>query len=138
MKLLNIYGKIVSKNVSKYAIKWDEPSRSKIQFQIKQFLKQYWKNQIVFEEFPVFGSRMKVDILNVTSKIAVEVNGSQHSKYNKFFHGKSRLNYLRGIKRDVAKEAWLTLNQFTLVEIFDNEVNLVDHQFFKDKYNISL
>ena len=138
MKLLNIYGKTVSKNVSNYLIKWDSPSRSKIQFQIKQFLKQYWKNHIVYEEFPVFGSRMKVDILDFTSKVAVEVNGSQPSKFNKFFHGESRLNYLRSIKRDVAKEAWLTSNEFTLVEIYDHEVKTVSPEFFKDKYNITL
>ena len=100
MKLYNIYGKVVSKNVSGYLIDWDSKSRSKIQYKVKQFLKQYWKNHIVYEEFPVFGSKLKVDILNATRKIAVEVHGPQHSSFNKFFHGESRLNYLKSIKRD--------------------------------------
>ena len=138
MKLYNLYGKIVNKNVSSCLIDWDSPSRSKIQFNTKQFLKTFWKNHIVYEEFPVFGSRLKVDILNATRKIAVEVHGSQHSEYNKFFHGDSRLNYLKSIKRDVAKEKWLVANDFTLVEIYDNEVKGLNQQFFKDKYDITL
>ena len=104
----------------------------------KQFLKKYWKNHIVYEEFPVFGSRLKVDIVNATLRIAVEVHGKQHSAYNKFFHGDSRLNYLKSIKRDVAKEKWLVLNEFQLVEVYENEVKDLSEQFFKDKFNINL
>ena len=138
MKLYNVYGKVVSKNVSQYLVKWEASSRSKVQFNTKQFLKKYWKNHIVYEEFPVFGSRLKVDIVNATLKIAVEVHGKQHSAYNKFFHGDSRLNYLKSIKRDVAKERWLSLNEFHLIEIYENEVKDLSEQFFKDKFNINL
>jgi hypothetical protein len=138
VKLYNVYGKAVSKNVSQYLVDWDASSRSKVQFNTKQFLKKYWKNHIVYEEFPVFGSRLKVDIVNATLRIAVEVHGKQHSAYNKFFHGDSRLNYLKSIKRDVAKEKWLSLNKFQLVEIYENEVKDLSEQFFKDKFNINL
>lgn len=138
MKLLNLYGKAVSKDVSSYSIDWDGPSRSKLQFKTKQFLKQYWKNHNVFEEFPVFGSRLKVDLINTTRMIAVEVHGPQHSAYNKFFHNESRLNYLKSIKRDVAKENWLAINKFTLVEVYANEVDSLNEKFFKEKYNIIL
>jgi len=138
MKLLNLYGKTVSKNVSKYLIDWDKPSRSKIQFNTKQFLKKYWKNHIVYEEFPVYGSLLKVDLINATLKIAVEVHGPQHSAFNKFFHNESRLNYLKSIKRDVAKENWLTLNKFILIEVYHDQVNELSEKFFKEKYNIIL
>lgn len=138
MKLYNIYGKLANKNVYSYIIDWEKPSRSKIQFATKQFLKTFWKNQEVYEEFPVFGSRLKVDILNITLKIAIEVQGEQHSSYNKFFHGDSRLNYLKSIKRDVAKEKWLELNKFFLVEIYEHEVNQLSQKFFKEKFNIIL
>lgn len=138
MKLLNIYGKAVSKNVSQYLIDWDAKSRSKVQFKTKQFLKTFWKNHIVYEEFPVFGSRLKVDIVNATLRVAVEVHGSQHSEYNKFFHGDSRLNYLKSIKRDVAKENWLAINKFQLVEVYEDEVNDLSVGFFKEKFNINL
>lgn len=138
MKLLNVYGKAVSKNVSNCLIDWEGPSRSKIQFKTKQFLKAFWKNHIVYEEFPVYGSLLKVDILNVTRKIAVEVHGPQHSSYSKFFHGESRLNYLKSIKRDVQKENWLDLNKIFLVEVYDFEVDQLSEQFFKQKFNITL
>ena len=138
MKLYNIYGKVASKNVSQYLIDWDASSRSKVQFKTKQFLKKYWKNHIVYEEFPVFGSRLKVDIINATLRIAVEVHGNQHSAYNKFFHGDSRLNYLKSIKRDVAKEKCLSLNKFQLLEVYEDEVKNLNEQFFLDKFNIKL
>lgn len=47
-------------------IKWRGKSRSKLQLTVKNFLEPYWKNHIVFEEFPVYGTRMSVDFLNAT------------------------------------------------------------------------
>jgi hypothetical protein len=68
----------------------------------------------------------------------VEVHGPQHSSYNKFFHNDSRLNYLKSIKRDVAKENWLVLNKFILIEVYHDEVDSLTENFFKEKHNISL
>lgn len=138
MRLYNIYGKAVSKNVLRYRINWDAKSRSKIQQKTKLFLKRFWKNHIVYEEFPVYGSRMKVDFINATKKIAIEVHGPQHSEFNKFFHNNSRLNYLKSIKRDVQKEKWLELNNFTLVEIYYDEVDKLSEKFFEEHYNVIL
>jgi len=138
VKLYNIYGRLANKNVHSYIIDWQKPCRSKIQFATKQFLKTFWKNHVVYEEFPVFGSRLKVDIVNATLRIAVEVQGKQHTSYNKFFHGESRLNYLKSIKRDVVKEKWLSANNFKFVEIYEDEVKDLSTQFFKDKFNIIL
>jgi very-short-patch-repair endonuclease len=138
MKLYNIYGRVINKNVFKYLIKWDAKSKSNLQRKTKQFLKDYWQNHVVYEEFPVFGSRMRVDFLNATKKIAVEVHGPQHSEFNKFFHNDSRLNYLKSIKRDVKKEEWLALNKYTFVEIYHDEVEDLSVEFFKDTYNIIL
>ena len=64
MRLYNVYGNLQSKNVTKFLIDWDSKSRSKLQFKAKQFFKSIWEKQIVYEEFPVFGSKMKVDFLN--------------------------------------------------------------------------
>ena len=122
MKLYDINGNLQSKNVTKYRIKWGKKSRSKIQFAVKPLLKPLWVNQTVFEEFPVYGSMMKVDLLNSTKKIAIEVQGRQHTKFNKFFHGGSRMNYLRSIKIDQQKRKWLSNNGFKLIEINEDEV----------------
>ena len=130
MRLYNVYGKSVTKNVTKYLIDWDGKSRSKLQFNVKQFFKKYWENQIVYEEFPVFGTRMKVDLLNATKRVAIEVNGDQHSQFNPFFHKNSRANYLNHIKLD--------LNSFMLIEIYKDDLLNLDREFFKQKFDLDL
>ena len=137
MRLYNVKGKLQSKLVSKYLIDWNKKSRSKIQFKVKQFLKSYWQNHVVYEEFPVYGTRMKVDILNATKKIAVEVNGRQHSSFNSFFHNNSRAKYLGSIKRDVEKAQWLEKNSFSLIEIEEHEIDKLSEEFIV-KNNIKL
>ena len=137
MRLYNIYGRQQYKNVEKYRVDWEAECRSKIQFKVKSFLKKYWENHIVYEEFPVYGTRLKVDLLNASNKIAVEVQGKQH-EFNKHFHGNSRLKYLQSIKRDIKKSQWLEKNEFTLVEVMQDEVPLINEKFFLDKYDITL
>jgi hypothetical protein len=132
MKLYSVTGRIINKNVSQFLIDWDKQSRSKIQFQVKQFLKPFW------QEFPVFGSRMKVDFINVSRKIAVEVNGDQHSSFNKFFHNNSRLNYLNSIKRDYKKSVWLEKNGFQLIELETSDLNKLSYDYINHTFNISL
>ena len=138
MRLYNVYGKLQSKQVTRFIIDWDKPCRSKVQFKTKQFLKKFWENQVVYEEFPVYGTKMKVDILNATKKIAVEVQGNQHTSFNKFFHNNSRLKYLESIKRDAQKAQWLEKNGYTLVEIHEKEVESLNKEFFLNNFNIVL
>ena len=138
MRLINIYGREQYKNVEKYRVDWDAKCRSKIQFTVKTFLRQYWQNHIVYEEFPVYGTRLKVDLLNASNKIAVEVQGKQHEQFNKHFHANSRLKYLQSIKRDVKKSQWLEKNGFIVVEIMQDEVPTLNEDFFLKKYDITL
>ena len=73
----------VTKRVSKanrYSIKWKEKSRSKLQFGVKQFLLPYWSSDVVFEEFPVAGTRLTLDFYNANKKVAIEVQGAQPLK----------------------------------------------------------
>jgi len=138
MRLFNIRGKLIYKNVNSKRIKWSKKSRSKAQFKTKQFLKEFWENQIVYEEFPVYGSRMSVDFLNATKRIAVEVQGDQHFKFNKFFHKNSRSKYLEAIKRDVEKQKWIEKNNFQFLEIRTDEIHLLTVKYIKSKFNIDL
>jgi len=137
MRLYNVYGRLARKNVTKFKMDWDKKSRSKIQFQVKQFLKPFWSGHVVFEEFPVYGTRLKVDILNATRKIAVEVQGQQHEKFNPFFH-QNRANFLKSVKRDTQKYDWLILNDFKVIEINYDEVGSLSKNFFETKYNCKL
>tara|TARA_Y100001973_G_C5158494_1_gene312196 strand:- start:731 stop:1147 length:417 start_codon:yes stop_codon:yes gene_type:complete len=138
MRLFNINGRLQKKSVSKYLINWNKKSRSKVQFKTKKFLEPFWKGQIVYEEFPVYGSRMTVDILNATKKLAIEVQGKQHGEFNKFFHSNSRLKYLEGIKRDIKKAEWLESNGFILFEIEEDEVDSLSLEFFLEKFGMSI
>jgi hypothetical protein len=138
MRLYDIKGKLRSRNVSRFLIDWNKKSRSKIQFKVKQFLKTYWKNQIVYEEFPVYGTLMKVDILNATKKIAVEVQGRQHSEFNKFFHKNSASNYLNSIKRDCQKREWLELNNFKILEIEEEDINKLSAEYILKTFSVSI
>ena len=76
-----------------YLIDWEKGSRSKLQAKVKNFLKVFWDGDVVFEEFPVVGSRLTLDFYNATKNIAIEVQGKQHTKYNKFFHNDNKINY---------------------------------------------
>jgi hypothetical protein len=136
MRLLNVNGRLVNKNVKRYSINWQAKSRSKLQFKFKEFFYPYWKNHIVYEEFPVYGSMLKIDLLNATKKIAVEIQGSQHESFNKFFHDNSRLKYLESIKRDVKKEKWIELNEFKFLELYEDDLKNLSPQYIEEKCGI--
>ena len=136
MRLLNTNGRLVNKNVKKYLINWDKPSRSNLQFKFKKFFQTYWKNHIVYEEFPVYGTMLKVDLLNATKKIAIEIQGDQHESFNKFFHDNSRLKYLESIKRDVKKEKWLEMNEFKFIELYEDDLKVLSPQYIEEKCGI--
>jgi hypothetical protein len=133
MRLLNVNGTLVNKNVRKYLVNWEGKSRSKLQYKFKQFFYPYWKNHIVYEEFPVYGSMLKVDLLNATKKIAVEIQGEQHESFNKFFHDNSRLKYLQSIKRDVKKEKWLEINEFKFIQVYESDLITLSTRHIEEK-----
>mgnify|MGYP003138104069 FL=1 len=131
MKFTDAYGKTRNlKNAKKYLIDWNKPSRSKFQTQVKKFLYKYWKNDIVFEEFRVVGSRLSLDFYNANKKIAVEVQGAQHTKYVKFFH-KNRFKYCDQLKRDEKKLDFCKANDIKLAEIYPKDV--VTASLFEDQ-----
>ncbi len=131
MKLFKIGGGYVEKAVTKYLIKWNKKSRSKFQEGVKFALFPYWKNQIVYEEFPVAGTRMTIDILNLNKKIAIEVQGEQHRTPNKHFHGGDKMNFYAQIERDMQKKKYCELNGWTMVEIYPEEMPLTEESLKK-------
>ena len=136
MEFKTIYGDTKRiKNVKKRIIDWSAPSKSKRQREVKKFLKKYWQSHVVFEEFPVAGTRLSIDFYNANKKIAVEVQGSQHTKYNSFFHGGHKNNYLEQLKRDEMKFKFCELNEIQLIEIYDGDI--INLSLFK-KFDVSL
>ena len=114
------------KGSRKYLIKWDAASKSKIQNLVKNYLKKYWEHDIVFEEFPLVGSRMTFDFYNATKNIIIEVQGKQHTKFVPFMHANSKINYLKQLKRDEDKIKFCNLNKIVLLEYFDGDNTLSD------------
>jgi len=117
------------RNPTKYLIKWDKKCRSKLQKKVKDLLYKYWKADVVFEEFPVLGSRMTIDFYNANKNIAIEVDGMQHYKYNKFFHSNSKHKFLEQLKRDEQKELFCESNSIKLIRIMENEK--IDEELLK-------
>jgi hypothetical protein len=122
MKFKTLHGglKRVAK-IRNYLVDWDTPSKSKLQFNVKQHLKDYWKYHVVFEEFPVAGTKLSLDFYNATKKIAIEVQGAQHRKYVPHFHGKNKINYMDQLRRDKQKVDFCAINNLKLIEIYDTD-----------------
>lgn len=104
-----------------YIINWDKSSRSKRQYEVKQFLRKYWSEDFVFEEFPMAGTRLSFDFYNSSKNIMVEVQGGQHLKYTPFFHGKAKSEFVSQIRRDNEKLKFCKLNNIPMVEIYPKD-----------------
>ena len=116
--------KYVWRNDKQYIIDWDKPSRSKEQTKVKEFLRQHWEKDVVFEEYRIPKSLLKVDFINASKKIALEHQGKgAHNEYNPFFHNNSRTNYLASLKRDVKKLKILEHNGYTVIETYTKDLN---------------
>jgi very-short-patch-repair endonuclease len=137
MKFKTLNGKIRNKNINKYRVNWDKPSRSKFQFAVKQFLRQYWEKHVVYEEMNVVGTKLKVDFFNATKGLAIEVDGAQHNEFNKFYHGTAS-GYLQSLKRDDKKEKFFELNGIKLIRIFPEDLDNLNQSFFQEKFGVSL
>ena len=81
---------------------------------------------------------MKVDFINATKKIAIEVNGPQHDAFHKFFHGNSRAKYLQSIKRDHQKMEWLEKNSFIIMQIYEDDIKKLAPDYIAETFGISL
>lgn len=128
MKFLNIFGKPVNKDISKYRLDWDKKTRSKMQDTFKRWLRVYFPNHVIYEEVQVFGTKMSVDFLDYTAKIIYEVQGAQHQKYNSFMHGGDRMKYREQMRHDEKKREWAELNGYEFIEIFPDRVKEIERE----------
>lgn len=137
MRLKTLSGKLKYKNCKKYLIDWDKKQKSGYQTQVKDFLSQFWSKDVVYSEFPVFGSKMTIDLFNATRMIGIEVQGEHHGQYIQFF-SKSRAGYLSQIKRDVSKQKWCEINEIKLLEIYPEDLKNLSHDFFVKQFGVFL
>ena len=138
MKFKRLNAKDQNINTSKYVINWKDDSLSKIQYRIKSFLYPYWRGHVVFEELRLAGTRLRLDFLNITRNIAVEVDGKQHTDPKNYFNGGNKFTWLAQVERDLEKDRWCELNGFKLVRINESEVDSITSEWFLEKYDIAL
>ena len=75
---------------------------------------------------------MRADLINLTSKIFLEVSpAATHTKYNKFMH-RSRPGFLATIKRDEKKRIWAEQNGFLYVELNDAAIKGISKEIFAE------
>jgi len=137
MKFYSIHGKLVTVNVSKYRVDWQRKV-SAPQFAAKSFLFPYWRNDIVLEELRIPGSLFRIDLVNLSKKVIIEISPrSLHVNYNKFMH-RNRAGYLKKIKSDAEKLKWAEKSGFKFVEFYDEDLANLSPEYLKEKFDLDL
>ena len=122
MKFKTLTGRLRTvSRTNRYLIDWDAKSKSLLQAKVKAFLRDHWRNDVVFEEFPLAGTKMSFDFFNASKKIMIEVQGNQHQRYTPFFHNKNKANFLSQLRRDKDKHHFCKLNDISLIEIYPKD-----------------
>lgn len=138
MKVTGLNGRIYNLAVSSYLIDWS-PKRevSAPQAEVKRFLFPYWRGHVCTEETRIPGTRMRLDLLNWTRRIAVEVSPQSSHSFNKFFH-RDRARFSAAVGRDLSKAKWCLANGFTFVELTDDDIPKLSPAWFLEVYDITL
>ena len=121
MKLINMSGRVVSVkiNPADFPIR-GTGSKSKIQTRVGEALQKRFKLQTILEEWTIPASRMSLDFFLPNIKVACEIQGEQHRKFSKFFHG-SIQGFKEQLKRDSEKREWCKMNDIELIEIYEED-----------------
>jgi hypothetical protein len=121
-----------------YNINWQKGGSSKLETRFKELIFPYWSNQIVLEQLRIPSSLLRIDFLNCNKKLAVEINGPQHGRFNKHFHRNSSANWLASIKRDMKKIAWCEKNGITVLELVEDDLNWFSPKYIQEKFGIDI
>lgn len=101
----------------------DNRPRSKYHLLARELLQDYFALDLILEEVPVPGERLFLDFFLPIRKLAVEVHGEQHYKFNSRFHADIS-DFKHGQLRDKNKQAWCELNNITLLILkYDDTTN---------------
>jgi hypothetical protein len=119
MKMFNIQGDLVNVDVRQSSYPISLGGKSKLQLELGKKLQELYPYDVILEEFPVPGSRMRVDFFVPGKRLLYEADGAQHDNFIPFFHGdKATSNKYAGqVIRDSSKETWAEMNGFSLNRI---------------------
>lgn len=132
--------KLVYISLKKYKIDWAENGASKLEKKTKDFLRPFWQNCLCGEQVRIPGSLLRIDIVNFTKKICIEISPeSHHGKFNPFFHKGNRLNYKNSILRDMQKQTYIEEKmKYKYIELNEDDVNNLSRKMFSEKFNLYL
>lgn len=83
----------------------------------RAILKELFSLNQILEEVSLPGtSKLTADFFIPDLRLIIEVNGQQHYKYVKHFHGNKK-GFQASKQRDNNKKTWCELNQITLIEL---------------------
>lgn len=105
---------------SKWSMKSEAACRSKIQYSVGQQIKKRYPFDPILEDITIPETRLSLDFFLPQRSIAVEVQGAQHYKFNKFFH-KNKNDLASQKKRDDDKKYFCEINSIKLIIISDVE-----------------
>jgi len=101
----------------------DTRSRSQLHLVARKLLYDLFPTLPILEEVAIpirRGTTQYFDFFLTGVKVAVEVHGQQHFKFNSHFHA-SMSEFLRQRNRDDDKREWCEVNNITLLELPYNE-----------------
>ena len=101
---------------SKWPVKSKEGCRSKLQFEIGQWLQAKFSFDVLLEDVTIPDSRLSLDFFLPQRKIAVEVQGQQHFEQSSLFH-KSKKDFYIQVERDEEKQYSCDLNNIRLIKV---------------------
>jgi len=124
MKVKDLYG-----NTSNWKLKGDIVSasdnrrRSQLHVNARKILYDLFPTIQILEEVPINARPGKTQFLDFyinKIKLAVEVHGQQHYKFNTMFHASAQ-DFINQRKNDADKKDWCELNNITYIELPYNE-----------------
>lgn len=129
--------KIVNVNIFNYRLDFNKIQGSRPEVAVKKFLKPYWSNDLVLEEFIIPGSRLRIDIVNISKMIVLEVSPASTHSFNKFFH-KNVAVFADRLKKEIFKRDWCIKHKFNYIELEDEELANLTKKMFLEKFNVTL
>lgn len=117
MKLKTLKGKIFDLNVtaSRHPMKTEKSCKSNIQYLAGQKLRKKYPSDVILEEVHI-PDGFYLDFFIPSRKIAVEVQGEQHSEFIPHFH-KNKAGFVRSQDRDARKAEWCRINDIDLIYV---------------------
>lgn len=96
---------------------------SKHQHHLYDLVCQLYGSRNVIWEYVIPDLNLRIDILVKSLGIAIEYDGTQHSKFNEFFH-KDEAGYVFAAKRDAKKEQWISEHGIKLIRLDGDCMNM--------------